>query len=48
MIDYPADSPFEIDEDYFLINRSYNYCIMIKLIYTNELMLRKVITVKNV
>ena len=48
MIDYLGDNPFETDEDYFLIRRSYKYCLTIELIYAKELMLLKVITLKNV
>ena len=32
MIDYLGENPFEIDEDWFLINRCYKCCIMIELI----------------
>ena len=49
MIDYFDDNHFECDENsvLVLINRSYKY-ISIELIYINELMLLKVITVKNI
>ena len=49
MVDYFDDNLFERDETsvLILINRSYKY-ISIELIYIKELMLRKIITVKNV
>ena len=49
MIDYFDDNLFERDETsvLILINRSYKY-ILIELIYVKELMLLKIIMVKNV
>ena len=31
MIDYLGENPFETDENFFLINRSYKCCITIEL-----------------
>ena len=47
IIDYLEGNPFETDENYFLINKSCIYSITIELIQAKELMLLKVIAVKN-
>ena len=47
IIDYLDENPFETNENQFFMNRSYKCCITIKLIKAKELVLLKVVAVKN-